>query len=144
MALQFFDSQEAAWKNMTIAISGANLIKIRGLRYSVEKESEHLFAAGDEAISIQEGNMKIEGSLKILKGALDDFNEVAVAAGARNLTDVEFDINVAYLPSLDGTRVLRNDTIIRCKISKLEKGWDQGAKMMEIDLPFKALSLKQS
>ncbi len=131
--LHFFDSQECEWAEMSVVFAGAPLTKIRGLKYKVTQEKENLFAAGDEPISIQSGNRSYEGSIKVLKGALDDMNAAARAAAARDLLDMEFTIVVTY--ALKGTRPLHQDVLIRCQVKDFEKGWDQGAKMMEITLP---------
>lgn len=138
--LQFFDSQECEWVDMTVNFAGAPLTKIRGLKYKATQEKENLFAAGDEPISIQSGNRSYDGSIKVLKGAIDDMNLAARAAGARDVLDMEFDIVVVYAQK--GTRALATDKLVRCQIKEFEKGWDQGAKMMEIALPIMFLGIE--
>jgi len=86
--MQFFDSEECAWADMTVMFSGAPLTKIRGIRYKAAQEKSLLHAAGNEPISVQRGRRMYEGSIKILKGALDDINTAAVAAGGADALDI--------------------------------------------------------
>lgn len=138
-----FDSTEVEWGQFKVFFNGLDIGKIRGLKYSVESEDEELYAGGDEPIDIQSGNRKYSGELKILKGALDGLNEAAVAAGYRDITDVPAkSVSIVATYSPKGNRVLQTDTLMAVKIGKFEKGFDQGAKMMEITLPFKFLKLK--
>jgi ribosomal protein S12 len=139
MAVDFLDYDECQWKEMIVAISGADVTKVRGVRYGVESDDEALHAAGDEPISIQSGNKKYTGSFKFLKGALDALQVAAKAAGAKDITGIRFTITVTYLPA--GERVMMTDTLGGCKISKWEKGWEQGAKYMDIDVPINFLTL---
>ena len=137
--VNFLDYNECTWKEMIVAISGANVTKIRGVKYKVESDDEPLHAAGSEPISIQSGNKKYTGSFKFLKGALDDLQIAAKAAGAADLTGIIFTITVSYVPA--GSRELMTDTLTNCKISSWEKGWEQGAKYMDIEVPINFLSL---
>lgn len=137
----FKDYDECSWKEMEIGISGAKVTKIRGVRYSVESDDEPLHAQGDEPISIQSGNKKYTGSFKFLKGALDDLQVAAKAAGAKDITGIKFAITVAYLADTASGRKLMTDVLSGCKISKWEKAWEQGAKYMDIDVPINFLSL---
>ncbi|MDR3681547.1 MAG: hypothetical protein P4L41_16385 [Flavipsychrobacter sp.] len=137
--LQFFDSQECEWVDMTVNFAGSPLTKIRGLKYKAAQEKEALYAAGDEPISIQSGHRTYDGTIKVLKGALDDMNKAALAAGARDILDMEFDIVVVYAPK--GIRLLHTDVLTRCQVKEFEKGWDTGAKMMEISLPIMFLGI---
>jgi len=140
--VNFMNTPEVTWKEFTIAISGGTVIKIRGIEYFVEDEDELLYAAGSEPLDIQTGNTKYGGSLKMLKGALDDLQVAAKAAGAGVLTKIRFTATITYLPA--GSRVLMTDTLANCKISKWNKKWDQGAKFMEIDCPILFTSLTTS
>jgi hypothetical protein len=138
--MQFFDSEEAVWAEMEVMISGALAqTKIRGINYAIESEDKELFAGGDEAVSIQSGNISKSGTLKLLKGAIDDWNVAARAAGGRWLTDLKVDIVVTYLPAIG--RDVQIDTLVGVKVGKMPKGWEQGATNMDCELPFKFLRL---
>lgn len=138
--IPLFNSIETEWRDMKVSITGAPLIKIRGLKYGVKSETEALHAAGDEPISLQTGNRTYDGSFKVLKGALDDMNRAAVIAGGRDITDLSFDIIVNYIAK--GNRAIQVDTLVSVKVTGFEKGWDQGAKQMEVELPIMFLGLK--
>jgi len=138
-AISFFDSKECEWADMTISVSGSPLTKIRALKYGVKTKKEHLYAAGDDPISIQSGNREPTGSFKVLKSAIDAMNEAALAAGGRDITDLVFDIVVFYKPA--GARPPQTDTLVGCEVSAFDKGWQQGATNMDVELPFLFLNL---
>ncbi len=124
---------------MTVVVAGAPLTKIRGIRYKASKEKQLLHAAGDEPVSIQSGNRSYEGHIRVLKGALDDLNRAAQAAGGDDILDMQFDIVVAY--KARGARMLQTDTLVGVEVKDFEVGWDQGAKNMDITLPIVFLKL---
>ena len=129
----FFNSKECEWVDLLVIFAGSRLIKLRGLKYKASKDKQLLHAAGDEPISIQSGNREYEGELKVLKGALDDMNRAAIAAGGEDILDIAFDIVVTY--KAKGSRILQVDTLVNVEIKDFEKGMDQGAKYMEVTLP---------
>ena len=138
-SMPFFDSKDCEWADMTVIFAGSPLTKIRGLKYKATKEKELLHSAGDEPISIQSGNRTYEGQIKVLKGAIDDMNRAATAAGGDDVLDLQFDIIVTYKPK--GTRQLQTDTLVGVEVKEFEKGWDQGAKNMDVTLPIVFLKL---
>lgn len=132
-SIPFFDTKECEWSDTTVNIAGANLTKARGIAYKATKDKELLHAAGDEPVSIQAGNRGYSGTIKLLKGALDDMNRAAKLAGGADVLDLEFDIVITY--KAKGSRTLQTDTLVGVQVQEFEKGWDQGAKFMEISLP---------
>jgi hypothetical protein len=137
--IPFFDSKECEWADMTVLLAGATLTKIRGVKYKATKENQLLHAAGDEPIGIQGGNRTYEGQIKVLKGALDDMNRAAIAAGGDDILDLQFDIVVTY--KAKGTRALQTDTLVNVEVKDFEKGWEQGAKSMDVTLPIVFMKL---
>jgi len=138
--LSFFSSKECEWADMQVLFSGAPLVKIRGLQYKMMQDKAPLHAQGNKPYSIQKGNKSFEGEIKVLKGALDDMNRAAIAAGGDGALDMEFDLVVTYLPK--GGRQIQIDTLQNVQIKEFQKGWDQGAKEMECTLPILFLDLK--
>jgi len=128
----FFDSKECEWADMTVMFAGAPLTKIRGLKYKALKEKELLHAAGDQPISVQSGKRTYEGDIKVLKGALDEMNRAALSAKGNDILDMQFDIMVTY--KAKGARALQTDKLIGVEVKDFEKGWEQGAKNMDITL----------
>jgi len=137
--IPFFDSKDCEWADMTVMIAGATLTKITGIKYKASQEKKLLYAAGSEPISIQSGNRSYEGQIKVLKGAIDDMNRAAKAAGGDDIMDLRFDIVVTY--KAKGTRALQTDTLVNVEVSNFEKGWDQGAQSMEVSLPIVFMKL---
>jgi hypothetical protein len=138
-SISFFDSKDCEWADMTVLFAGAPLTKIRGIKYKAAKEKQLLHAAGDEPISIQSGNRTYEGEIKVLKGAIDDMNRAAISAGGDDVLDMQFDIVITY--KAKGTRALQTDTLVSVEIKDFEKGWDQGAKNMDVTLPIVFMKL---
>ena len=101
-AISFFDSKECEWADMTLSVSGAPVTKVRGVKYGVKTEKKHLFAAGDDPVSIQSGNREPSGTIKVLKSAIDAINAAAVTAGGRDITDLVFDVVIFYKPKGPG------------------------------------------
>jgi len=137
--MEFVTYDDVAWKEMSVAIEGADIGFIRGVRYAIESDDEPVYGKGDQPLFIGSGNDKYMGSFRFLKGTLDQLQVAAKSAGAANITKIRFTITVTYDPG-DG-RPLMVDTLSGCKISKWEKGWEQGAKYMDIDVPITFLSL---
>ncbi len=138
-SINFFDSKECEWADMTISVSGAQLTKIRGLKYGVKTEKKHLYAGGDDPVSIQSGNRRPAGTLHVLKSAIDAMNAAAVTAGGRDITDLVFDVVVYY--KAKGVRPPQTDVLVGCEVSNYDKGWEQGATEMEVELPFLFLNM---
>ena len=138
-SINFFDSKDCEWADMTVMFAGAPLTKIRGLKYKAAKDKQLLHAAGDEPISIQSGNRTYEGQIKVLKGAIDDMNRAAQAAGGDDILDMQFDIVITYKPK--GTRPLQTDILAGVEVKDFEKGWEHGAKNMDVSLPIVFLKL---
>lgn len=137
--MDFFNSKECEWADMEVLLAGAPVTKIRGLKYKAKKDKEELYAEGDQPIAIQSGNRSYEGEIKVLKGALDDMNTAAVAAGGQDILDMEFDIVVTYKPK--SNRALKQDILVGVQVKEFEHGWEQGAKHMDISLPIIFLRL---
>jgi hypothetical protein len=137
--IPFFDSKDCEWADMTVMIAGATITKIKGIKYKASQEKKLLYAAGTEPISIQSGNRSYDGEIKVLKGALDDMNRAALAAGGDDILDMQFDIVITY--KAKGTRALQTDTLVSVEVSDFEKGWDQGAQSMEVSLPIVFMKL---
>lgn len=135
----FFDSKECEWSDLKVYLGGSLVTKLRGLTYKAKQDKSLLHAADNKPISIQRGNREYEGSIKVLKGALDDMNRAAKAAGADDILDISFDIVATYRPK--GLRTLQTDTLATVEITEFEKAMEQGAKNMDVTLPIIFLEL---
>lgn len=134
--------KESEWRDLAVTIDGVKVTGIRGLSYKETDEDELLHAAGHKPIGIQSGNTTYEGEMKLLKNEADALNIAAKAAGYESIKDVPNLVVVASYKA-KGQRVLRTDILSGLKCSELPYGWDQGAKFMEITMPFKFLDIKR-
>ncbi|MGN7820936.1 hypothetical protein HGH92_21605 [Chitinophaga varians] len=137
-----FDSKECTWANMKVVVMGQELTGIRGIKYKLSQEKEHLHGAGDEPIGIQRGKRTYEGEIKLLKFQFDRLVDIVRLSQGRDLLDFSGDIVVAYVKE-DGS-LPRTDLIKGFQFKEFEKGWEQGAKFMEITLPIIFMGLQQN
>lgn len=133
-------AKEAEWSDFRVAVDGVQTVGLRGLTHTETDEDEALHAAGKAPLCIQSGNTTVTGSFKILKNELDALNNGAKALGYKSIKDVNGLVITASYRAF-GARAVRTNTILGVKISSIPEGWEQGAKYMEIDLPFNALEV---
>ncbi|WAC40583.1 hypothetical protein [Pedobacter sp. SL55] len=137
-----FDSQEVAYADMSVRIFDSTLAKLRGLGYEKETETEALYAAGNQPIGIQDGNVKYSGNLKVLNGELQKLNAAAKAAGYADIQEVPYQVIVITVTYREGFgRPLQTDVLRGVKFSKYDKGMSQNDKFKEVEIPFLYLSL---
>ncbi|WPQ62220.1 hypothetical protein SIO70_28070 [Chitinophaga sancti] len=137
-----FDTKEVTWANMKVVLLGKELTGIRGIKYKLSQEKEHLHGAGDEPIGIQRGKRIYEGEIKLLKFEYDILADAVKNAGGRDILDLSAEIVVTYVK--DVTSTPRTDIIQGFQFKEFEKGWEQGAKFMELTLPIIFMGLKQN
>lgn len=137
-----FDTKEVTWANMKVVLLGKELTGIRGIKYKLTQEKEHLHGAGDEPIGIQRGKRTYEGEIKLLKFEYDILADAVKSAGGRDILDLSAEIVVTYVK--DATSTPRTDIIQGFQFKEFEKGWEQGAKFMELTLPILFMGLKQN
>jgi len=140
-----FNSQECAWSDISVKIFDSKIKGLRAIRYKKEVEKEHLFAAGDEPIGIQSGNKKYDGSLKVLKSEIVRMNEAARKAGFQDISEVPAQlivITVNYKAAYG--RPTETDILQGVAFTGYEKGMEQGAKYMEVELPILFLGLTEA
>lgn len=140
--MNFFDTKECEWNDLEVFLNGVRVTKIQSLKYKKAQEKEHLYAAGNDPISIQRGNNAYTGSVRLLKGAVDDINRAVQASGGEDLLDASFIIVANYKKK--GNRQLQVDTLSGVEFSEYEKGMEQNAKSMPIELPILFLGLKSA
>lgn len=138
----FFDTKECEWSDQEILLNGVKIGKIRGLKFKKSQEKEHLYAGGNDPIDIQRGNKKYEGTLTILKGALEDANNSVIAQGGEDITDAAFQIVCNYKQK--GNRLKKTYTMINVEFTEFEIGMIQGDKFQEVNLPYLFLKLAHS
>lgn len=139
------NSQELEWQHATLSLLTTTITGLRGFKYKKNRDAEHLHAAGNEAVGIQRGNIKIDGSIKILKSELDRLNDAAQSASYADISDIPpqlivltFNYKVAF------GRKQRTDVLYGIQFTEIERAMEQGAKQMDIELPFLATRMKSS
>lgn len=137
--MTFFDSKECEWSDQEVFLNGVKIGKIRAIKFKAAKEKDFLHAGGENPHSIQGGNRTYEGTLTILKGALEDVNRASVAAGGKDCLDVSFIIVITY--KVKGNRALQTHTCSGVEFSEFELGMTQNDKFTEVAMPYKFLGL---
>jgi hypothetical protein len=133
-----FSTKECAWAQTSVKLLGATLSGIRAFEFQKTIEKDLIFAAGDTAIDITQGNKSVSGSLTILKFELDKLNDAAQAAGYDDITEVPHPlilVTCAFkLNATDPIRIL--ETPLGLAFTGMTVGQQQNAKMTEVPLPF--------
>lgn len=137
-----FDTAECAWSQTNVKVLGRTLTGMRGFSFKKGIEKEHLYAAGSAPIDIQSGNVKPEGSLKILKYEFDLMNDAAQAAGYSDITEVPhtlIHITCSYKKRpTDKMRIIEAQGVA---FNEWDNAMEQNAKMTEVSLPFLAMNI---
>lgn len=137
------NSQELEWQHATLSLLSTTINGLRGFKYKKSRDAEHLHAAGADAVGIQRGNKKIDGSIKILKSELDRLNDAAQVAGFEDISEIPpqlivltFNYRIAF------GRKQRTDVLYGVQFTDIERAMEQGAKQMDIEIPFLATRMK--
>ena len=135
-----FNSKEYSWVDVNIFLGGRLLTTATSIRYKKTVDKEANYAYGDEPRSIQRGNKSYEGELGILQSGLNALNDAA--GSGKDVTDMNFDITVAYVPKDGGA--IRTKVLKGWEVTEFEEGLAQGDKKMEITLPLIGLRVKDN
>lgn len=138
-----FSTKECAWAQTSMKLLGATITGIRGFEFKKNIEKELIFAAGDEAIDITQGNKSVSGSLTLLKYEFDKLNDAAQAAGYEDITEVPHNaILITCAFKLNATTPVRIiETTLGAAFTEHTVAMQQNAKMTEVPLPFIAQKL---
>lgn len=139
---EVINSQELEWHHASFSMLGVVINGLRGFKYKKSTEKEHLHAAGKKAVSIQSGNEKCDGSIKFLKSEIDRLNDAAQDAGYNDFTEVPYQlISGTFCYRKGFNRKQRTDIISGMAFTDLEKAMEQGAKQMDVEVPFLAMDI---
>lgn len=133
-----FNSEEYAWVDIKVMLLGREVTGLRGMEYKVKRQKEALFATGKKARGIQKGKKEYEGTITILQSELIALDRAAQEKGYEDITDIDFDIIVSYLPE---TNVITTDKVVNASITEIPRSMKEGDLQMEIALPFIALDV---
>lgn len=133
-----FNSEEYAWVDIKVMLLGREVVGLRGMEYKVKRQKEALFATGMKARGIQKGKKEYEGTITLLQSELIALDRAAQEKGYEDITDIDFDIIVSYLPE---TNVITTDKVVNASITEIPRSMKEGDTHMEIALPFIALDV---
>lgn len=133
-----FNSNEYAWVDIKVVLLGREVVGLRGIEYKVKRQKEALYAAGKKARGIQKGKKEYDGTLTILQSEIIALDRAAQEKGYEDITDIDFDIIVSYLPE---SGVITTDKVTGASITEIPRGMKEGDLQMELALPFIALDV---
>lgn len=133
-----FNSEEYAWVDIKVMLLGREVTGLRGMEYKVKRQKEALFATGKKARGIQKGKKEYEGTITILQSELIALDRAAQEKGYEDITDIDFDVIVSYLPD---NSVITTDKVVNASITEIPRSMKEGDTQMEIALPFIALDV---
>lgn len=134
-------AKEYSWQNVRVSILGRTILGIKGVTYSRKTEKTALYGRGSDPIALQSGNKTYEGSVTLFQSELNAMvDAVKTANPNQDLTDVAFDITVAYG---EGS-IAKTDILVGCEVEEYEKSIEQNDPNMEIELKIKFLALREN
>ena len=134
-----FNSKEYASIDVTLVMLGKPVTGLRGIEYKMKRQKEALFATGKKARGIQLGKKEYEGTITVLQSELIAMQTAAKAKGYDDVTDLEFDAIVSYVPE---SGVVQTDKIVNLSITEAPYGMKEGDLFQEIALPFIACDVE--
>ncbi len=134
-----FSSNEYSWRDVTVTFLGRPVGGLRGIEYKVKHQKEAIFGAGYKPRGIQFGKKEVEGTITLFQSELIALNQAAKTQGYADVTDIEFDVVIAYVP--DGG-VVTTDKVLSVSITELPNAFKEGDLYQEIALPFIAMDVE--
>lgn len=120
-----------SWSEYRCFMGGRFVTGIRGFKYKTERETEPIYAEGDEPVGVGYGNKKYTSEIKILQNEL----EAIISAGGGDPFKIPpFTIVHSFVPA-NGTGKIVTDICEGCQFTEIEKAMEQGAKFMEVTTP---------
>ncbi len=132
------NNREYAWTDVEIFMFGQKVSGITAIDYKSKVAKSHLFASGRGPRSIQKGRREYDGTLTLLQSEVIALNNSAVAAGHKDILDVEPDIIVKYVTE-EGVIIM--DKICCASFTELPNSMKEGDANMTVALPFLALNI---
>lgn len=132
-----FNSTENAWNDMTVSINGINTKKVKQLKGTTSRESEHLYGAGDDPFDVNLGNKTHGGTASLYQSVINSMNDAARAAGFDDLTDIPWVIIADYKKT--ATAPKRRITYPNVVFESFDNGGSNNDKSFVHDMPFKSL-----
>ena len=131
------NGREYEWADMTLILAGRDVVRIRGAEYGPKQDKENLYGKGNEPLSTQRGNISYEGTLTVTQSEL----ETLKLLGRGTILRLNLNAVFAYGNPSNGD-VMKTDKLFGIQFTEEVKGWQQGDKFMEVQLPFVYLRQK--
>jgi hypothetical protein len=130
------NGREYEFEDMTLILGGRDVSGFRGIKYTKKQEKEALFGKGNKAQSIQKGNISCEGEINLTQSEYETLRVL----GKGSVLNLSLNAVIVYGDASKGD-VMTTDNIIGLQFTEESKEMKQGAKFMEITLPFIALRI---
>ncbi|MBI9063307.1 MAG: hypothetical protein JEZ14_15100 [Marinilabiliaceae bacterium] len=141
-----FNSKTAqfAWKNFKLLVDGRYMTELTDIEIKESREIEEIYAAGDEAQYLGEGNKAVSGHIEMLQSGYEALVTEGKSRGGTGALDVECTFVLSYIPKSNEPIAMRIaktivDRVVGVKFTEEGKSFSQGATHMKVRLPFKAL-----
>lgn len=132
------NGNEYVWGNLIVVLLGREVTGLRGIEYKVKRQKEVLFATGFKGRGVQKGKKEYEGTITLLQSELIALDRAAQAKGYEDITDIDFDVIVSYVPE---NGIVTTDKIVNVSITEIPRAMKLDDSQMEIALPFIALDV---
>lgn len=133
----FFNSREYEWSDVSVVLAGRLVTGIKGIKYNIKQEKEHLYAKGNKPHSIQHGNINYVGDINLVQSEY-----LALCKACKgNILNASVDIVVSYGNPSQGDAIT-TDVLIGCEFTEDNTEWKQGDKSLEKAIPFLFLDKK--
>ena len=132
-----FQSREYEWSDISVVLASRLVKGIRGIKYKIKQEKEHLHAKGNKPHSIQHGNIEYHGEISLVQSEYLALRKACKG----NILNARVDIVVSYGNPTQGD-VITTDTLIGCEFTEDNTEWKQGDKSLEKAIPFLFLDKK--
>lgn len=133
-----FNLNEYVWGDLTVVLLGREVSGLRGIEYKVKRQKEVLYASGIKGRGVQKGKKEYEGTITLLQSELIALDRAAQEAGYEDVTDIDFDVIVSYVPK---SGIITTDKVVNVSITEIPRGMKEGDMQMEVALPFIALDV---
>lgn len=121
-----------AWEDVKVLLDGTTvpLIGIVAIDYQATKNHFNIHGAGADPVELGRGMKDYSGSMTLLQSAVEAMQQ-AIPAG-RDITDVVFNITVAYAP--EGAAA-KTDRLVAVRFTSVPKGIGTQNPTMEVVMP---------
>jgi phage tail tube protein FII len=131
-----FDSKEYGWKDISVNVTGQNMISIEEIKYKYTRSTEFRYGKGGDPHDIERGNRELTGEIVITQNELDKLTQVSPN---RDISALDHLLTVAYAKTTVAKQTV--DQLVGVVFEEVEKGMAQGDKHASIRIPFKFLKL---